>query len=534
VREKFVEVMVAKGCESDFIDDAKKRWARAEFSSVTKNYLTIGDVTVKRPERCILPEKHERDLVNAFSESGRSSVTFDLWAKMRSDRLDVRMKINGERFVVTHEDGAKNAMLQGFKDYKILGSTTYHVLEYYAGKFYSLFPVTEISGDIHTDQGVLKVLPHPYIQKKDIQEHDLSRHRYDGVMIQWMGDEYRAKWKPTGELLFGEDVWEVSYDREMHLQYMRSRPGKTPSTESALKVRFPSEICGRDLVPLLFQNMDKQIDRRKRNVSSKVIFFDEEGMYYWYLEEGKRWDFVGGQLKAGETPISAAVREVEEEIGVRVLPSNLIHVGEVVDHTPELDWISHLFIAFLPFRYRNVKQLFSMSMAFTMARQSAQCRPRQVWVDNVLRQMAVLGTVREFIVLLTLSGNCEVQEGMVLESSGVRQLAVEYYMPFFQTVADIKYPGKSRQTRHLTTLLDITSFINVHDDVFQSEILRFLSYSSNLSRRLCVDPAWKTVASVLRTDRIPVSSARGILRWMVKMGWLLYDVLVIDGLGHIQ
>jgi 8-oxo-dGTP diphosphatase len=46
-----------------------------------------------------------------------------------------------------------------------------------------------------------------------------------------------------------------------------------------------------------------------------------------------QWEFPGGKLEAGETPLQAAVREIREELAVDV--DNPREVGRSVHHYPE-------------------------------------------------------------------------------------------------------------------------------------------------------------------------------------------------------
>ncbi|CAN5124568.1 hypothetical protein BH11PAT4_BH11PAT4_0670 [soil metagenome] len=63
--------------------------------------------------------------------------------------------------------------------------------------------------------------------------------------------------------------------------------------------------------------------------------------------EGK-WNGVGGKLDPNETPVDAAKREAQEEIGV--MPLELEKVGEIVSLFPEIpiekrfDQIIHVFL----------------------------------------------------------------------------------------------------------------------------------------------------------------------------------------------
>jgi mutator protein MutT len=56
-----------------------------------------------------------------------------------------------------------------------------------------------------------------------------------------------------------------------------------------------------------------------------------------------KWNGAGGKLEQGETPLQAAIRETEEEIGVT--PLNLELVGEIhfID-MPDVDHYCHIFV----------------------------------------------------------------------------------------------------------------------------------------------------------------------------------------------
>jgi 8-oxo-dGTP diphosphatase len=58
---------------------------------------------------------------------------------------------------------------------------------------------------------------------------------------------------------------------------------------------------------------------------AQVLLFDRDGRLLIYLRDNKpeipfpdHWDFFGGHIEEGETPEQALVREVGEELGVRL------------------------------------------------------------------------------------------------------------------------------------------------------------------------------------------------------------------------
>lgn len=52
-----------------------------------------------------------------------------------------------------------------------------------------------------------------------------------------------------------------------------------------------------------------------------------------------------GGLEADETIVSAAIREADEEVGVRIAPSSLRYVHALHSLTEGMDWMGHVFVA---------------------------------------------------------------------------------------------------------------------------------------------------------------------------------------------
>ncbi len=55
------------------------------------------------------------------------------------------------------------------------------------------------------------------------------------------------------------------------------------------------------------------------------------------------WCLPGGKLEKGESPLAAVIRELHEEVGVRVAGEALTDMGPLYMCLPEMDYIFYLF-----------------------------------------------------------------------------------------------------------------------------------------------------------------------------------------------
>jgi 8-oxo-dGTP diphosphatase len=59
--------------------------------------------------------------------------------------------------------------------------------------------------------------------------------------------------------------------------------------------------------------------------------------------QGDTWGVPGGKLEKGESPRSAVIREVQEEVGIEIDGAGLKEVGRLYIRLPEADYVFHLF-----------------------------------------------------------------------------------------------------------------------------------------------------------------------------------------------
>ncbi len=116
--------------------------------------------------------------------------------------------------------------------------------------------------------------------------------------------------------------------------------------EPSLRERMASHLAG-------FERRHARADELRPAAVALAITRDEDGNACFLLtrraqrlrSHGGQWALPGGRIDAGETPRQAALRELDEECGLRLAPASVI--GELDDYptrsgyviTPVLCWV---------------------------------------------------------------------------------------------------------------------------------------------------------------------------------------------------
>jgi len=420
LRTRFLGECLRKGVNTEWLVDAKQRWEVQAFSSISPKFLTIGDVSVEY-SGMNLSLKKEVDLELPVSQPGRESLTTFRWREggMMKGVQAARPKINGERFVSVRTD--KSTLLQGFVTYKLPLHFIPDTVEYYAGKFYVIAPITEKvleyeARDLDGRVLMLSFLPHPWNTPDQVAFlPDLYTHKYDGVMVAFQGQEYRVKFDPTIEVELDKEIWEVrEYDGKLHR--VRNRFGKTPVSLMSALGRMRTSVLAGELVKLFVHvsgelpEMFKASSSLNQNASAKVLFLTPDGRLVFFRDKRiARLDFGGGMLKDGESPVDAAIREISEEFvepsgNLMLAPSDLYYLGMSREEGDTVVWTTHLFVARAPEnvgRYEGV-ELYSVH-SFRDFKHSPNGRPRQVWLAHYLQWLSEnLETVAQLQIFLSM------------------------------------------------------------------------------------------------------------------------------------
>ena len=79
-----------------------------------------------------------------------------------------------------------------------------------------------------------------------------------------------------------------------------------------------------------------EIKKKQKRFSSIVFYFSDDNKVlllkrkkYDAIDYAGKWGLVGGKSEEGETPKEAAIRETNEESGLKVLPEDLIMIATI-------------------------------------------------------------------------------------------------------------------------------------------------------------------------------------------------------------
>ena len=83
-------------------------------------------------------------------------------------------------------------------------------------------------------------------------------------------------------------------------------------------------------------------------VSASLVFIESNNKLLLLLtspnkNQGLTWSAPGGKLDPGETPLQAAVREVQEETGIVLQPDALVDCGKFFARNAWADFILHIY-----------------------------------------------------------------------------------------------------------------------------------------------------------------------------------------------
>jgi len=387
-RQDLMTSCFEKQATVEFIVDLKRRWENQEFSSITPQHIVIGDTY------CLneigLPNKMEAMQPTTFSRYGTSSLFLDQWKSATKEDIQwVRPQINGERFVL------QGSQLVGFKTFDVDKTFPIRVLEYYAGKFYAIYPTIEIMKSyavryrgkvVH-----LEVQPHPKMTIGEFLYHkeNYANHKYDGLMLWFKTGEIRVKYHPSAEVEVEGETWEVSFNLEKPF-LRRPRPGKPLVSMTKARTWTHAQITYATVMHVFSQTLNSlpYSENPEKNAvviyASKCAFVTPEGEILLIREPEKRLDFIGGRIEQGESPIDAMLRETEEETGISMTAKEFFYIGSSGETTEHATWISHVFIAWAPREMKNSKYVESFSFIHTFKYMEASSlgRPWQVWLSR--------------------------------------------------------------------------------------------------------------------------------------------------------
>lgn len=142
---------------------------------------------------------------------------------------------------------------------------------------------------------------------------------------------------------------------EQILQSERSRTGKSKEIKQGMgmiKTNDPANTAPNSVV-----RMTESEEKKELTLNAVTVMFDDE-MRILLLKRSSyedqwqpnKWNFIGGGIEDGESPVEGALREVREETGIEI-DSDKIKEKFVIQRGDGN--VEHVFIAKLPKGYKN-------------------------------------------------------------------------------------------------------------------------------------------------------------------------------------
>jgi 8-oxo-dGTP pyrophosphatase MutT (NUDIX family) len=526
MRQDFLGSCLRSFVSPEFLADAKKRWEKGWFSSVTDKFLVLGDISVSRRGGS-LPLLDESDPPLPAAVFGRDDVTYSVWKDLDYGRniTGCRMKINGDRFV--HDP--KQRKLFGFKTFDVPEGFVPSLCEYYAGVFYVLWPVMTSPFTISLKSGGLSheftFTPHSFVAPLAfLNKFPSPSHMYDGIIL-WDGKkEYRSKWNPTVEVLIEGTPWEVTCDASS-LRPIRPRPGKKTIPVSNAFSRINSCLRALHLRPFLScPVLDPSLvvdEIPNQQMGAKVMFVTRNRQAVFIREHGKRLDCLGGTCHYGEDHLDTICREVKEEVNISVDPSEFVYLGPSRAEGDSVVWISHVYLALAPdsiLAHPNVESFFVSY--WKEWKNSGQGRPRQVWLSRHLEFLERKFTSMDLTLMyLILLGKCpptshislEVPDNIITEVAPVYSKIIQS-LPDFSRFEFIRMSFTERRRfltkRNLPYPPSMDSFLD-------KELIRLGVEAAKLEESLTTTVVKSVSSSVLVPISVPSSTASSssALQW---------------------
>lgn len=155
-------------------------------------------------------------------------------------------------------------------------------------------------------------------------KNKFESHGYEVGMLYVVTDSETPSHMRSHALMFGDQFWfkdDSSDVRRRDLVRRDIQQWLTSATKTIQALNW-------QLNSLPQPQMETQHMHTARKVSAGVIITDHAHILLGHVTGGSNWDIPKGGIDAGESALDAAVRELREETGLRVNPSQLKYLGK--------------------------------------------------------------------------------------------------------------------------------------------------------------------------------------------------------------